>query len=573
MVGRLILFAGAVVSSLSGAEVTLNKNGALEVDGKPFLPIFVWLQPTHLFKFHKQLGINTIMGEGAQSGVSPRQFLDACKENGLWGIIHFNEANRSLRDHPALLLWMFGDEPDLPSIPLYEPPVKPREEDGSINIWWEGESAVKHNFRTGSWMDRRLKSQRLSGRKWLSCYWEDMEKKNVFTARWEIEVPKEAAYTLWVREFNKSWASPCWWRFDNSEWEHTSRTLRALELEKIATFLSIGWVKYGEVKLSKGKHTFEMKVSEVRTAGRAERVGNDGMIAIDAILLTTRKEPPLADKKPPSPRRPPETLKPVYEELKRFDTRPVYLNLTVSFYDRYKRYQSSDQLYRGYISVTDIIGYDHYPVYGWGKPGRVPEIAYATAKLVELTDGKKPVWTILECTGWGQWTTFRPPTPEEVKAEVWMAIVNGAKGIGYFPHIWKPRYSWCKIPEPNQRAMKETNALLTELAPLILSEESKLKFELKVAEPDPVAFTEGRAVPTRLRPLENITFTIRETDTSVYLFAVNLTREACVLTVKLPFRFAKALRYESKKVLTKDSVEFSDILAPLGVAIYRLKKK
>lgn len=44
----------------------------------------------------------------------------------------------------------------------------------------------------------------------------------------------------------------------------------------------------------------------------------------------------------------------------------------------------------------------------------------------------KPVWVWIESTMIGD--TGRKPTTKEVKAEIWMALVHGARGYGYFCH-------------------------------------------------------------------------------------------------------------------------------------------
>jgi len=47
--------------------------------------------------------------------------------------------------------------------------------------------------------------------------------------------------------------------------------------------------------------------------------------------------------------------------------------------------------------------------------------------------GNKPSWCWIETTKIAD-TSPRRPTTAEVKSEVWMALVHGAKGFGYFCH-------------------------------------------------------------------------------------------------------------------------------------------
>ena len=71
-----------LVPAAHAAEVTIGPNRALLVDGKPFIPLFVWLQPTKLIDFHQDLGMNALMGEGANSEDTAEAFLDALAERG-----------------------------------------------------------------------------------------------------------------------------------------------------------------------------------------------------------------------------------------------------------------------------------------------------------------------------------------------------------------------------------------------------------------------------------------------------------------------------------------------------------
>jgi hypothetical protein len=422
-------------------------------------------------------------------------------------------------------------------------------------------------------MDRGLAAHRLSGGKWLSCYAEPPLKD--FTARWTFTSPAKGTYHLWVREFTKNWASPSWWRVNQNEWKHTPRDLKGLELDRLAKVLSVGWCRYGPVDLDAGEQALEIKVNEVRTAGQPDRTGNDLMLGIDAVLLTTAGSAPNADPQPPAPRRPPDSIREEYRAMKAFDpNRPVFLNLTASFFGPYNKFERSDDLYRAFIASTDIVSYDHYPIYGWGKPEKIVEIAGATAKLVELAEGKKPVWAILECTNGGQYVsdTMRAPTPAEIKAEVMMAVIHGAKGVGYFPHVWKPKYTWCRIPEENQQAMKEINRLLTDLAPVILGSPSDLKVDLQVSAVDPISLTEGTPKPVKWVPAQDIQFTLRRTDAADYLFLVSLVREMLMLKVKLPQAYPTIHSEADQAELARAKDEFSVLLPALGIGVYRLSR-
>ena len=57
-------------------------------------------------------------------------------------------------------------------------------------------------------------------------------------------------------------------------------------------------------------------------------------------------------------------------------------------------------------------------------------------RLGQWVNYQKPVWNWLECTRIDQ--ANPKPTPDQVKTEVWMSIVHGSMGIGYFVHQFTP---------------------------------------------------------------------------------------------------------------------------------------
>jgi len=564
---RLINCAGAciAVALLQGAlvdasEVSLGPRGELRVDGKPFLPIFVWLQPVSNFDMLISLGMNTFMGEGA-GGETSKEFLDAAEGRGVWGIIHTREENWELKDHPALLTWMFGDEPDLPAkIPYKCPWGVPRGEDGSVNVWWEGEGPAETNISGEGWPN--TESTVLSGQRWLGLNADSLPPEGHFYARYRVQVPETGTYTLWSREFGKGWSSPTWWRFDDGGWQHTPRDIKTIEGKRVTSNLSVGWHRYASGTLSAGTHTFEVKVNEGRTLGRSLEVKeSDYLVAFDAFLLTTSDKEPRTPEHPPRPRVLPDQIAEQYKALKMVDrTRPVYLNLTACFYQQFARYD--DATYEAYCRATDVIGYDLYPVTGWGKPEWVPLIGPATAKLRELGGGKVPVWAILECTTKLRWVSQerldelghpQGAHADELRAMVWLAIVNGATGIGYFPHRWDP-YRQADISEELQIEMQRTNRQLTELAPAILGS--------GVAQPIEHEQLEGGPVQTLTKAHAG----------ARYVFAVNTTREPA--RVRFPAQGGSTVEvYEEGRSVRPTARGFEDAFAPLGVHVYIVRRE
>ncbi|MBI3920051.1 MAG: hypothetical protein HY318_01440 [Armatimonadetes bacterium] len=551
----------APVPGKRSVTVKVGQRGELRVDGKPVLPLFAWLQPIGNFDFLKSLGLNTFMAEGAREGETTQQFLDALQTRKLWGIIHARADNYPLKSHPALLTWMFGDEPDLPLRLSYTSPVKtPKDEQGHSNLWWEAESPQATNFLRENWMN--VESDRLSGGHWLSTSANSLPAEGAYQAQYRVEVPATADYHLWVREFGKAWGSPSWWRFDAKEWQHTPRDLKTLESESVGKNLSVGWHPYGAARLTEGTHTFEIKVDESRTLGRPDAVAEqDFLFSFDAFLLTTGDQPPLSPDQPERPRLSPDEIRRQYEAIKEVDaTHPVYLNLTSAFYKQFAKYD--DDTYRAFCRATDLVGYDMYPVTGWGRPDWVPLIAPVTKKLRELAPLRVPVWAILECSTKLQWVSqdyldrlghSKGATATELRAMVWMALLNGAKAIGYFPHRRDP-YKQCEISDELQTEMKRTNRQLVDLTPVILGPDTGDSVTVEGIRGGPVEYAVKRA----------------ENEVRTYLFLVNSTTHEAETRVRLA---------KSKALLDLDTNERMPVgaegvalsFAPLQVRLFVLQ--
>ncbi|MBM3497269.1 MAG: hypothetical protein FJX74_01240 [Armatimonadetes bacterium] len=533
-------------AALPAAEVSIGPNRAVLVDGEPFFPLFMWLQPTRLIDYHKDLGVNCLMGEGANDQSQGPAFLDALEAAGMYGIVHFSEANLPLADHPALLTWMFGDEPDLAGQTPFVPPTL----DGATVVL-EAESPQASTFPEGrSWLVKQ--HAQLSGGSWLHVTQDNLPEP-AYTAIYELEAPEAGTYVLWDRGFMKQWGSPTRWRIDAGEWQTCPRDAKTIEGRKVGSNQSVGWHRYGEVDLATGGHTLEIAAGDGRTLGKPDQVGTDLLFGVDLFLLTTSQAEP-STPYITVPRTSAEAIAEQYAaKLAADPDRPLYLNLTCGFFEPYRKLPP--EMYDAYCAATDLVGYDHYPIYGWGRPDKIHEIAQATAALRKIAGEGKPVWAILEVTNGGQWVRddMRPPTPEEVRAEVWMAIVNGATGIGYFPHVWKPEYQQSRIPPENEEALRRINAEIAELAPVILGD----PVEGVVCE------SEGEL------PVEVLA---KQSPDGTYVFAVNLLRAERQARVVVP-NLQTGARIEvlgENRALTAEEGAFEDSFGELGVHLYRV---
>jgi len=181
-------------------------------------------------------------------------------------------------------------------------------------------------------------------------------------------------------------------------------------------------------------------------------------------------------------------------------THPVYLNLGmgVSYLNWAGRGSSRNQWWmyadtivgrdsvkNGYLKACDIVSYDIYPMNSkyteafrilynseviQGNLYYVPkgiDSLYSWQKLK-----KRPVWTWIESTKFSDSPApSRKPTTIEVKAQVWMALIHEAKGVGYFAHVITPTFDSRALLKDAEMmtAITAINNQITSLAPVLNS--------------------------------------------------------------------------------------------------------
>jgi hypothetical protein len=139
----------------------------------------------------------------------------------------------------------------------------------------------------------------------------------------------------------------------------------------------------------------------------------------------------------------PDTIIRKYAALKLSDPlRPVYLNLgqgvaNIDYIGRGSACHARTDLYPRYIQGCDIASFDIYPVnseYAAIK-GNLWYVAKGIDSLRMWGANAKKAWCWIECTRIDS-SSSAEPSPDQVKAEVWMALIHGASGVGYFCHSW-----------------------------------------------------------------------------------------------------------------------------------------
>lgn len=259
---------------------------------------------------------------------------------------------------------------------------------------------------------------------------------------------------------------------------------------------------------------------------------------------------------------PPERIVADYERMKAEDpTRPIMLNLgqgvaNDKWYGRGSGAKQED--YLTYVKAGDIVSFDVYPVAGLEKQNGADFLWYVplgVERLIKWSEGKKLIWNCIECTQISE--VGRKATPAQVRSEVWMALIQGSRGLIYFVHQFKPTFDeHALLDDPDMLAgVTATNKQIHELAP-VLNSPAVPNGATVSASPD--------SVP--------ISFTVRKHDGATYLFAVGMRNAPVTGTFALSGirkGTAEAIG-EGRSVKIADG-RFTDSFKPYEVHLYRIR--
>jgi hypothetical protein len=258
----------------------------------------------------------------------------------------------------------------------------------------------------------------------------------------------------------------------------------------------------------------------------------------------------------------PDTIIKRYTTMKKADsTRPVFLNLgqAVAYTSWVGRGTCTGRtdMYPHYLQGCDIGCFDIYPVNSTDAAvtGNLWYVAKGVDSLRMWCNDKKPVWAWIECTSINGGPR---PTPAQVKAEVWMALIHGAKGFGYFCHSITPTFieaAWLSdmVMKP---AITAINQRIIALAPALNG--PTITGAVNVA-------SSNKSVPVDIM--------VKNLAGADYVFAVAMRGD----TTTARFTIAGQSAKDSAEVLDENRAvpvaggTFSDRFAGYGVHLYRIK--
>ena len=146
----------------------------------------------------------------------------------------------------------------------------------------------------------------------------------------------------------------------------------------------------------------------------------------------------------------------------RVSHRPIFLTLTNHFFSASSPLPQGRGMYPGMIERAEMVGFNLYPLQTWCRRVTLQAVYDAQRELVALAKDK-PTYQWIEA-GRMEFCDWIDPSPAIVRAETWLAIAGGARGIGWFPGVWS---------EPIAAEIARLSREIASLAPALLGEDGE----------------------------------------------------------------------------------------------------
>lgn len=214
--------------------------------------------------------------------------------------------------------------------------------------------------------------------------------------------------------------------------------------------------------------------------------------------------------------------------------RLTFLTLSNHVYSRAAPTQFGRGMYPGLIAKADVVGFDLYPLQSWCLKTEIDDVYDAQRELVSMAGGK-PTFQWIEAGPLDCGARGGRVTPAVIRAESWLAVAAGARGLGFFPNEWTPE---------NAAAVRDVTSTIDAVAPALLT---------------PPAGASADA------PVRAAAHTLNG---AVYVVAVNPTRRTVRARVTVPaLRDARAQALGGGTVVAHRG-SFADTFAPLAARVY-----
>jgi len=240
-------------------------------------------------------------------------------------------------------------------------------------------------------------------------------------------------------------------------------------------------------------------------------------------------------------------------------TRPVFVNFSCgiandAYWGRGAGWKNS--MYPEYMKSCDVVSFDVYPSSDIGEKFLWFQ-AKGLDRIKEWAGVDKPRFN---CIGPAALGEKGKPTPEQIKAEIWISIIHGSKGIVYFCHNFSPSLQEAALLEypAMLEAVTKINAQITELAPVINGLDAY----------DAMVASSNDAVP--------IDILVKNYKGETYIFAAVMRMSVKPVTGSFQIQDCGAGKVEvlgENRTLNMDGGAFKDEFKKWETHIYKIVKK
>lgn len=253
-----------------------------------------------------------------------------------------------------------------------------------------------------------------------------------------------------------------------------------------------------------------------------------------------------------------------YQSMRERDpTRPVFLNLGQGvawdgWYGRGVRTNHPED-YPEYVRGADIVSFDIYPAVHQHEDiaGRLEFVHEGVLRLTRWAGDGGIVWNIVEASRIDNPATR--PTPEQIRAEVWMSLIAGSRGIVYFVHQFEPTFAEASLLEDPEllEAVKQINRQIHSLAPVLNAPDTHDLVQATPDDPD---------VP--------VDVLVKHHEDTTYVFAVSLRNVSTEVRFEISGSraFREAVRIGEEGAVPIEDGSFTDAFGGYGVRLYRLRQ-
>lgn len=215
-----------------------------------------------------------------------------------------------------------------------------------------------------------------------------------------------------------------------------------------------------------------------------------------------------------------------------------FLTLTNHFYSGADPLAWGRAMYPALVGAADVVGFDLYPLQEWCRADRLPDVYLAQRELAALARGK-PTFQWIEAAEWRCPGGPTAVTADTVRAEAWLAIAGGARGLGFFPASWSPTV---------REAIAQVSRDIASLGDALFS----FRAEAVVTSPPTPVYVSAR---THLGAL--------------YVIAVNASRDYVDATIRSSQLDGRRLHVLAEsRTVSAEGDTFSDHFGPLAVHVY-----